>query len=210
MIIKLDYQDNNLLALKTFYKGKEKYHYIRYVVDEYSIDEAIQKIKGNKWVVALDYEGDLEHLFTLNEKPIVPVIVTKVLEDVNELSIDFMVNTIPDWVILSIKTPSDFCDMRFVEYISKKYKNIRFCGGKFLRLPDCNVGCIGRVNIPDRIPESDVKYYTEGCACILVSMHVEDVEGIEYIYAETPKLKEVQKAMGQKKVVKSLDDLFGM
>ena len=58
MIIKLDYQDIGLVGIKTNYNGKIKNHYIRYIVDEYSIDKAIREVKNNnKWVVALDYEG---------------------------------------------------------------------------------------------------------------------------------------------------------
>ena len=136
------------------------------------------------------------------EIPKKPVIVTREFDDINELSIQFALNTMPDWVILAVKTPSDYSDMRFVSYISKKYKNVRFCGGKFIRLQGCNVGCICRENIPDKIPESDINYYTDGCSCILVSMHIEDVEGLEYIYDDVPKMEK------KKKVVNNLDDLM--
>ena len=78
MIIKLDYQDIGLVGIKTNYNGKIKNHYIRYIVDEYSIDKAIREVKNNnKWVVALDYEGDIQYLFNVQEKPTIPVIFTK-------------------------------------------------------------------------------------------------------------------------------------
>ena len=40
MIIKMDYEDIGLVGIRTNYNGKIKSHYIRYIVDEYSIEKA--------------------------------------------------------------------------------------------------------------------------------------------------------------------------
>ena len=210
MIIKLEYEDIGLVGIKTNYNNKIKNHYIRYIVDEYSIEKAIKEVRNNKWVVALDYEGDNQHLFTLEEKPNIPVIVTKEFTEVTELGIDFFMSYVPDWVIVSIKTPSDFCDMRMVETLSKKYPNIRFCGGKFLRLPTCHIGCIQRDEVPAKIADSKISYYTEGCACAMVTMNIEDVEGVDLLFKDKEEEKVILKEERKKKIINSIDDLFNL
>ncbi len=208
MIIKLEYEDIGLVGIKTNYNNKVKNHYIRYIVDEYSIEKAIKEVRNNKWVVALDYEGDNQHLFTLDEKPNIPVIVTKEFTEVTELGIDFFMSYVPSWVIVSIKTPADFCDMRLVETLSKKYSNIRFCGGKFLRLPTCHIGCIQRDEVPAKIADSKISYYTEGCACAMVTMNIEDVEGVDLLFKDKEEEKVILKEERKKKIIGNLDDLF--
>lgn len=208
MIIQLEYQDIGLVGIRTNYENKVKNHYIRYIVDEYSIDKAIKEVRNNKWVVALDYEGDVQYLYNIVERPTVPVIVTKEMKDINELSISFYIKTIPDWVIVSIKTSSDFCDMRLIEQLSKEYKNVRFCGGKFLRLPDCNIGCIQRSDISGKVADSKVEYYTEGCACILKTMSIEEVEGVDLLFKDKEEEKEKQKIENKKKMISDISDLY--
>jgi hypothetical protein len=167
-------------------------------------------VRGNKWVVALDYEGDNQHLFDIEEKPAIPVIVTKEFVDMTELSIDFFMSCIPNWVVVSIKTPNDFCDMRLVETLSKKYDNIRFCGGKFLRLPTCRIGCIQQEDLPKSVVESKLPYYTEGCACPLKSMHIDEVEDKELLFKDPDVEREIKKQETKKKVLNSIDDLFNV
>ena len=210
MIIKMDYQDIGLVGIKTNYNNKIKNHYIRFIVDEYSIDNVIQSIKNNKWVVALDYEGDLQYLFTMGDKPSIPVIVTKEMKEINELSVGFFMKCVPDWVIVSIKTPPDFIDMKIIENLSKEYENLRFCGGKLLRLPNCRIGCIQREEISTKIPESKISYYTEGCSCIMVTMPIEDVEGVDLLYKDREEAKEVEREEQKKKIINTIEDLLGM
>lgn len=210
MIIKMDYEDIGLVGIRTNYNGKIKSHYIRYIVDEYSIEKAIKQTKGNKWVVAFDYIGDYQYLFNIVEKPNVPVIVTKELKEINELSIEFFMKCVPDWVIVSIKTPSDFCDMRVIENLSLQFPNIRFCGGKFLRLPNCKIGCIQKEDLPYKMAESQVTYYTEGCACALLTMPYDEVEGKDLLFKDAEIEREIKKQETKKKVLSSIDDLFNM
>lgn len=216
IVIRMDYEGIGVVGIRTNFNGKIRNHYIRYVVDEYSIDKAILETKGNKWVVAFDYVGDYQHLFDIVEKPSIPVIITKELKDINELSINFFMKSIPDWVTVSIKTPSDFCDMRVIENLSMKFPNIRFCGGKFLRLPNCRIGCIQKEDIPKSISENKISFYTEGCACALLTMNYDDVEGKEILFKDvsTDNLsieKEVQvNEIKKKKVISSIEDLLNM
>ena len=210
IIIKMDYEDIGLVCVRTTRKGKIRKNYIRYTVDEYSIDKAIKNSKTNKWVVALDYVGDYQYLFNIEEKPSIPVIVTKSFVDINELSITFFMKCLPDWVIVSIKTPEDFCDMRIVENLSLQFPNIRFCGGKFLRLPTCRIGCIQQEDLPKSVVESKVPYYTEGCACPLKSMHIDEVEDKELLFKDPDVEREIKKQETKKKVLNSIDDLFNV
>ena len=208
MIIKLEYEDRGIVGIKTNYKNKVKNHYIRFIVDEFSIDKVIQEVKNNKWVVALDYEGDYQYLFNLQERPTIPVIVTKYFEEITELGIDYFVSSIPSWVYAAVKTSKTFSDMRIIEKLSLKYPNIRFCGGKFLRLPTCKIGCIQREEIPSKVTDYQLSYYTEGCACALETMHLEDVEGIEFIFKDIEPEKEIVKEGAKKKTVNNIEDLF--
>lgn len=210
MIVRIEYQ-NTISAIKTKYKGKEKSHYIRFVVDEYSIQSALERVRDNKWVVALDYEGDISYLnnvkYDVNDKP---VIIFKQLDEISELTIKSIMRRIPLWVRVAIKTPEDFNNMRVIFDLSKKYPNIRFCGGNFLRLGGCNVGCIGREDIPRKVAESKIDYYTKGCNCIIKTLNIEDIEGYEFIYSsEEDKLKSIKdEKVDSKRVVKSLRDLL--
>ena len=143
MIVRIEYQ-NTISAIKTKYKGREKSHYIRFIVDEYSIQSALEKVRDNKWVVALDYEGDISYLNNVKyEEYDKPVIVFREIEKVTEDIIRELMKSVPFWVRVAVKTPGDFNDMRVIFNLSKKYPNIRFCGGKFL-VDGCNIGCIGR------------------------------------------------------------------
>lgn len=209
MIIKMDYEDIGLVGIKTNYNGKVKKHYIRYIVDEYCIDKAIKQTRGNKNIVAFDYVGDYQYLFTIEDKPNIPIIVTKEFNDINELSISFFMKCVPDWVIVSIKTPSDFCDMRIIETLCSEFPNIRFCGGKFLRLPGCRIGCIQKEDLPYKA--SDPKYFsTEGCACALLTMPYDKVEGVDLLFKSDEEAKEVKKEETKKKIIDSIEDLLNM
>lgn len=219
MLVKMEYQDIGVAGLKTNYDSKVKTHYIDYIVDEYTIDTAIQEVNEgfNKYTVCLQYEGDLQRLFMIDEKPKCPVLVKRELEDVTELAITFLVKMVPDWVRLCIKTPSDFSDMRLVESISKKYPNVHFCGGKLLRLKSCNVGCLRRDEIPKKISDQKFNFYVEGCACPLRCKPVEELEGVDIIIKDKYEHKKVKKEevkeqikeeVTSKKVISNLSDLF--
>ena len=210
MIIRLEYEDIGLVGIRTNYNNKVKNHYIRYIIDEFSVEKAIYEANNNKWIVALDYMGDYQYLFNIQVKPTVPLIVSKEFLDITELTIDFFMSCVPDWVIVSIKTPADFCDLRLVETLSKKYPNIRFCGGKFLRLPTCHIGCIQREEIPAKIADSKISYYTEGCACAMVTMDIEDVEGVDLLFKDKEEEKVIIKEERKKKIINSIDDLFNL
>lgn len=213
----MDFQDIGVVGIRTTFNNKTKNHYIRYIVDEYSLERAIESVKGSKWVVALDYDGDLGHLSMIEELPTVPLIVTKEFEEITELSLEFFMMQVPKWVRVAIKTPKDFSDMRMIANMSKKYPNIRFCQGKFLRLPCCNIGCIDKEDLNTKVAESKITYYTDGCSCIIVTMNIEDVEGVEILYKdiEDKREKEVKdmreqviKEVNDKRVVANLEDLL--
>ncbi len=210
MIIRLEYEDIGLVGIRTNYNNKVKNHYIRYIIDEFCVEKAINEANNNKWIVALDYVGDYQYLYNLDIRPTVPLIVSKEFIDMTELSIDFFMGSVPDWVIVSIKTPSEFSDMRLIESLSKKYSNIRFCGGKFLRLPTCRIGCIQREEIPAKITDSKISYYTEGCACALVTMDIEEVEGVDLLFKDKEEEKIILKEENKKKIISSIEDLFNM
>lgn len=206
----MEYQDIGIVGIKTNYNNKVKSHYIRYIVDEFLIDKAIKETENNKWVVALDYQGDLQYLFNISDRPKKPVIITKELKEIDEISVTYLMNSVPDWVIVAVKTPKDFSDMRLIERLSKRYKNIRFCGGKFLRLPCCNVGCIQREDIPTKIPDSKIQYYVEGCSCIMPTMSIDDVEGVDLLFKSKESEKEVIQEENKKKIISSIEDLLSL
>ena len=210
MIIRVEYQ-NDISAIKTKYKGKEKSHYIRFIVDEYSLQPALDRVRENKWVVGLDYEGDISFLQNIQYKEKdKSVIVIRELKDVNETTVRNIIKKIPIWVRVVIYTPEDFSDMKFIFEMSKKYPNLRFSGGKFLRLEGCNIGCITKEDIPKKVAESKIDYFTKGCSCIIKTVDIEDVEGYEFVYSEEEeKLKDIKEENTDGKIViKNLRDLL--
>lgn len=220
MVIKMEYQDIGIVGIRTKnWNDKVKIHYINYIVDEFSIDSAINEVNTgfNKYIVSLEYVGDLHRLFLIEEKPKVPVLIKRELEDVTELSIAFIVKTIPDWVRLCIKTPTDFCDMKLVESVCKKFPNVHFCMGKFLRLNNCNIGCLRREEIPKKITDQKYNFYTEGCACPMYAIPLEEVENVDIIFKDKEEQKQIKKQEikqqikeegTSKKVISNLSDLF--
>ena len=47
LIVSMDYEDIGLVCVRTTRNGKIRNNYIRYIVDEYSIDKAIRNTKSN-------------------------------------------------------------------------------------------------------------------------------------------------------------------
>lgn len=206
MLIKLDYRENGIVGIKTTHKNKIRHHYLRFIVDEYSIDNALNHSEINDWLIALDYEGDMAYLWGYDRVPNIPVIVTKKVDSVTEIEVGFIVKQIPSWVRIAIKTPKEFSDMRLIKEISLKYPNVRFCGGNFVRLPGCNIGCIQESDLPLPINQSKIEYITEGCACIKKTIALEDFEGAELLY--TIVNKDNIKNKNKKAVIKDLRDLI--
>lgn len=187
MILKLKYEDLTGNAARGEVNGKNVNFYMRVQVDEMNIVEAIEKLRGNRYVVALDYVGELSFLNTIDTSG-VNIIVTREVKTLDD-SLDFLFSEVKPNIRVALKLPDDFKDMRAIHAYSQRYPNARFCGGKLIRLEGCNVGCIAREDISKKIPNSRISVVTEGCGCVLRNIHIDDVDVIEFYEVKSKAVK---------------------
>lgn len=180
--------------------GKEIIYYIRLRVNESNIAEACEKFKNAKYVVAFDYEGSLSALSGINLTK--PVIYRQDIEAL-DMGVDVLMSTIPEGVRAVFKLPKDYCDMRKILDYSSKYENISFCGGHFIRLPGCKIGCVLPSDIPKKVPENKIPLVNEECSCVFETVTVDDVLDGEFFTAYgVEKVEKVKASKAEKSVVK--------
>lgn len=215
MIVKLKYEDVKGNTLKVDVDGKETMCYMRVAVNSDNVIEAVSALKGYKNVVAFDYTGDIQTLEGL-ETYNTPICVKYTL-DVVDNTIDDIMASVPETVRVIIGVPSDFCNMQVIEEYSNKYQNIRFCGGHFIRLEGCNIGCIGVEDIPRKIHANRIKLECRGCACAYENTDINDFDIVtftnEVLPVKEPKVGKVKekepkaptpKAPPKKKAISSI------
>lgn len=213
MLLTLNYNEVQGNAVKAIIDGKSVTCFMRVIVNEENIEEAIKKFKGNKWVVSLEYVGDITFL---NGKDLtgVTVIVKQEIEKVG-MDIDFTLKSIQSDVRVVFKLPKEYNDMMSIYNYSQKYPNIRFCGGNLIRLEGCHIGCIGVSDIKKKIAESRIPLVCEGCACVYKNVTLSDLEAVEFYNDKSASSSEARTKAGskvaghkpQKKQLSSLLDL---
>lgn len=176
MILKIPYTELNGIGVRGTLNGKQQDFYLRVGVTQDNIMEAIGKLDKNKMVVAYDYTGDAGFLCGM-EKPEKPVIATCPAQTV-DLNLDMIAGSVPSWVRLVVQLPESYADMSAIEVYSQKFPNMRFCGGSFIRLPGCNIGCICADDLPVRLTPPVT---TVGCACAFPYVEREDIGDFQFI-----------------------------
>ncbi|MNL91204.1 hypothetical protein D3C81_09340 [compost metagenome] len=178
MIVNIKYDEVQGTALKGSVNSKQVNLFMRVLVDETNIHEAITKFRECKWVVALDYVGDQEVLRDLDTAGVVVLIKKEI--DKLDMNVDFIMKSIPNNIRVVFKLPETYCDMQSIVSFSKRYENIRFCGGNFIRLEEAKLGCIGVEDIFKKVAESRIPLVSQGCACIFNYVNLEDVTNLEF------------------------------
>lgn len=192
MILRVKYEDlgKEANAARGVVNGKQVNFFLRVQVDEMNIAEAVQRFRGNKWVVALDYIGDLGFLQNIDISGVL-VIVTKEIASVESLDFDlqFMLSQIDPRVRVVLKLPKDFNNMKVLYDLNQRYPNLHFCGGYLLRIDGCNIGCIGVNDLSKKVSASKIPLISEGCGCPLQNLTLDEADEVEFYYAK-PALKE--------------------
>lgn len=188
MIVKLKYDDVKGNTLKLGIDGKKVPVFMRVAVDQSNVIEAVAKFKTYKNVVLLDYTGDMQTLEGLDNTT--PIAVKFELETVDS-TIDDIMGSVPSNARVVIKLPEDYSDMRTIEAYSNKYSNIRFCGGYFLRLEGCKLGCVCAEDIYKKVSSSKVNLLCKGCACVYENVDINEFEIVEFTDEIIP-IKEIK------------------
>ena len=180
MIVKMKYEDVKGNTLKVFMDDKKVPAYMRVSVTSDNISEALTKYGNARNVVAFDYTGDIQTLNNLDLYCSVPVCVKFELEDVDSTIDDIMESITNSKVRVIIKLPESFCNMQAIEQYSEKYSNVHFCGGHFLRLEGCRIGCIGVEDIPKKVHPKKIKLECKGCACVYETVDINEFDNVEF------------------------------
>ena len=197
MILNLNYGDMQKTTAKGVVNGKEVKFFLRVFVNELNIQEAVDKLVNNKFVVALEYKGELGFLKTVDTKGMVVIVKNSV--DKVDMNIDFYMNMVDSNIRMVFKLPDSYSDMRRVKEYSEKYTNIRFCGGNLLRLIGTKIGCIGIDDIPKKISESRIPLVVEKCGCAMENVSLDEVEDLEFIDDKVGVLSTKKSSSGVKK-----------
>lgn len=178
MLLKLKFEDITANSARGEVDGKKVNFFMRVRVNESNIVQAIEKLRDNKSVVCFDYVGDINFLKTidLGNKP---VVVDRVVETL-DMNIDFMMNELDTRVRINLIVPKDFKDMKAVYTYCQKYPNIRISGGKLLRLNGCNIGAVGKEDIPKKVPDSRIPLVVETEYCVFRNIDIEEADEVEF------------------------------
>lgn len=179
MILRLKYDELKADAVKGKVNGKAFSFFLRLVVDRSNLSEAIRRFTDNKLLLAFDYQDDPAALQGV-DLGVKPVLYTQQVETL-DINIDMLLNQLPAKMHLVCQLPSTFNDMRAIADYSRKYHNIRFCGGNFLHLEGCRLGCILASEIPRKFSDSRLPITTTGCASLMPTVDLADVEEPQFV-----------------------------
>lgn len=179
--------------------GKKYTGYFKLYCDDTDLREAVDVArKSSSNVVMIEYQGIEEALNTVNPSGVYLGVTKRFGEDISVEDVEDFALSLPDGVYGICRMPDSFCDMQFVQRISKQYPKIRFCGGTLFALEGCHLGCCGHDIIGDKVGSKGENMLYEGCACCLPTFNEDDV------VLSVGKLKQQQK----KKTVMFKDLLY--
>lgn len=180
ILVKTDYTTAKIYefnSVKTKVGSKKHQVYFKVYCDDTDVNDCIELYKSSNNIVMLEYQGMVESLVGVNLQG---VYITKVFDfgtNITEEDIIGIVQSLPDGLTGIIRLPQEYKDMRFIYNMSKKYLNIRFCGGTTFCLDGCRLGCCGRDILDSRGIKYDAdSYMHEGCSCALETVLDTDVE----------------------------------
>lgn len=153
----------------TKYANKEQQVLFRVTVDDFNFEEALECYKNDANIVMLEYEGTDDYLENVSKEKCAGVYITKCVDvgtDVMDKDIDKIMLSIPSCIVVVIRLPQEFNDMKFIKDMCDKYSNIRFCGGTIFRLDGVRVGCCG-ADILHKYKIKDKDYIKMGCSCAI-------------------------------------------
>ena len=156
MIVKIEYSNFDLKhtslevvdekpQTEAFVEVKTKPAFIIVRVNKSNIQEAIENLHNNNWVVGYEYSDDIKDEFIQNldfKNCNVYKLIPLGYDENTEAYIDSMVAAVNPNVRLVFKFPESFCDMQFVRKICDKYPNVTFDGGYYMRIKGTRIGAV--------------------------------------------------------------------
>lgn len=159
MLLNIDFSSVENTGVKGEVDGKKVNFYMVINVSERNIIEAQSKYGNSKGVVAFNYTGNPDFLQGNAQLAEItkPLLLNVALEQIGIIEIQQTMIKYPQNVRVVFQLPSDFSNMQFIYSESKKYPNIRFEGGRLLRLGGCKIGSVDIEDIPRKIAVSRLK-----------------------------------------------------
>jgi hypothetical protein len=176
MIVGLYYSDLKGYAIEAKIKEKNVLLYMRVFTDMTNIEEAVNALRGNRYVVGVEYSGDTAILSKIDLSGLNVLIHYKV--DLSEEIVDSIMQSIPSTVNVVFNLDENYSDLRRVLELSKKYNNIRFCGGYMLRIPDVRIGCIRQEDLKLKRTNNKVDLVCSGCSCIFPTKSLDEYDDV--------------------------------
>lgn len=214
MIVKLGYSDIQGYGVQATIGEKKVKLYMYVQVTEFDIAEALEALKGNKFVVAMEYVGNVNVLSGLNFHSL-PVIVKHEIDEIDESVDEYMsyIQNINTAISVMFKFSGKYSNMKKVLEYSEKYKNIGFCGGYMLRIPGAKLGCVKIESLTMGKQGSKSNLICDGCACVLESKGLDEYTDIIFLSKEdcikgTVTKTSRQSNLGVKKEKKVVSSLF--
>ncbi len=199
VIVKGSYQElEQYKGLNTSMVHLKKKHrvFFKVICDEHTVEDSVALFNSYRNVLYLEYIGLPETLQNIDLKGAYIGVVQEFKMDVTVEDVELVLQGLPKGVTLIAKLPLECHDMYLVEHLSKKYDNIRFCGGNLFLLDGCKIGCCGADTLKSRgLSYTDNVLCKKGCGCafptyLYSELAVDTITGVEYSkHTKTTKAK---------------------
>lgn len=141
-----------------------------------TMEHALNRFKGNKNVVAIQFIGDYTDLpaFSITEES--PPVFYSVPVNALEESVDSIMSLLDPRVYPVFEVPDTYQDLRMVEYFCAKYPNIRVTGGFFYNIQTVRLGYVDPALIPRRVAESRISSTVMGKMNLVTTYMPDDLD----------------------------------
>jgi hypothetical protein len=176
--------------------GKQVNFFLQVIVNETNVVQALERFRGNRWVVALEYVGDPSFLSAVDVGQQL-VLVTRTADTV-DMNVDFALSGLPATVRVVFELPETYSDMKTILEYSLKYANISFDGGNFIRLDGCKLGAVRASDLPKKVAESRIPLTTKGSASIYQTLYIDDLDTVEFYESKLTVVEKRVRSSGNK------------
>lgn len=147
--------------------GNKKHPVIlKLTVDDFSVREAVELAKIDKNIAMINYTGTLSGLSSLDGLDLSDIYIGYEIDATHcadEESVEHYYSACPEFLTPIFRLSDDFCNMKFIQDMCKKFPRVRFTGGKTFELLDCRLGSFG-LDCADRagIQVKKIEYIHDG------------------------------------------------
>lgn len=141
------------MNLSTKYNNKKHKVYLKLDCDDYTLEDSLNLARVSKNILMVNYQGLDTSSSYLGLTKDTGIYIGRIIDfgnDITEDDVLRIVKIIPEGVTPIINLPEDYKNLHFIWKISKKFPNIRFCGGHLFAIEGIKIGAIG-VDILDKV-----------------------------------------------------------